>query len=82
MKPKDIVKTSMNSMKKKKGTVRSIDVEKADDDSGYVTTTHYNSGAEGHYMEPATHAHKNLKSVHDHMKEAYESDADMGMGKK
>ena len=71
MNAKDVVKTSMKSMKGKAGSVRSVDVEKADDDSGFISRTHFNSGAEGHYIEPATHVHKNLKEVHAHMKSCY-----------
>ena len=69
--PKDLVSTMARSQKGKRGTVRSVDVEKADNDSGFVTKTHFNHGDSENYIEPKTHVHKNLKEVHKHMQDCY-----------
>jgi hypothetical protein len=59
------------SQRGKHGSVRSVDTEKAEDNSGFITRTHFNHGDSESYIEPKTHVHKNLKEVHAHMKACY-----------
>jgi hypothetical protein len=60
--------------KLEKGKVHRITVEKADDNSGYSVEAHHED--RGEYRPPHTSIHKNLASVHKHMKECFEGPKD------
>lgn len=76
MSVKQTVKDMHASMKGKRGTVRKVEVEPTSGDAKYKTTTHFYHGDMGPgepagYIEPKETAHKNLKSVHGHLKTCY-----------